>query len=233
MHRITVTVVPPASEAQLYQRAGSLAGHTLGEIARQSGLMVPDTLRRNKGWIGSLLERCLGAYSGNRAQPDFPQLGVELKTIPLTATGKPLESTFVCLASLIGNSGLCWQTSYVRLKLQRVLWIPIVGERWLPPALRRIGTPHLWSPSIQQAQQLQQDWEELMDCVVLGQVDQISAQRGEVLQLRPKAANSRALTAAIGHRGQPIMTLPLGFYLKTAFTRKLLADAAQCLLTVE
>lgn len=57
-----------------------------------------------------------------------------------------------------------------------------------------------------------------MDLIVLGRVESITARHGEVLQLRPKAANSRALTEAIGEFGQPILTLPRGFYLKKTFT---------------
>lgn len=62
-----------------------------------------------------------------------------------------------------------------------------------------------------------------MDMIVLGQVERITARHGEVLQLRPKAANARALTEAIGARGEPILTLPRGFYLKKNFTQALLA----------
>ena len=61
-----------------------------------------------------------------------------------------------------------------------------------------------------------------MDMIVLGHVERISARHGEVLQLRPKAANARALTEAIGANGEPILTLPRGFYLKKNFTRALL-----------
>jgi nitrogen regulatory protein P-II 2 len=67
------------------------------------------------------------------------------------------------------------------------------------------------------------DWEELMDMIVLGQVERITARHGEVLQLRPKAANSKALTEAIGTHGESILTLPRGFYLKKNFTGALLA----------
>jgi DNA mismatch repair protein MutH len=62
-----------------------------------------------------------------------------------------------------------------------------------------------------------------MDLIVLGKVESITARHGEVLQLRPKAANNKARTEAIGEKGQPIMTLPRGFYLKKSFTRQLLA----------
>ena len=50
-----------------------------------------------------------------------------------------------------------------------------------------------------------------------------SSAHGEVLQLRPKAANSKALTEAVGAQGEPILTLPRGFYLKKNFTGALLA----------
>lgn len=88
---------------------------------------------------------------------------------------------------------------------------------------RHVGTPLLWSPSPQEDEQLRRDWEELMDMIVLGQVERITARHGEVLQLRPKAANSKALTEAIGLEGQPILTLPRGFYLKKNFTSAILA----------
>jgi DNA mismatch repair protein MutH len=102
----------------------------------------------------------------------------------------------------------------VRHKLQRVLWIPVEGSRTIPLAERRVGAPLLWSPNEEEERQLRMDWEELMDLIVLGQVERITARHGEVLQLRPKAANSKALTEAIGARGEPILTLPRGFYLK-------------------
>ncbi|MBX9382113.1 DNA mismatch repair endonuclease MutH, partial [Serratia marcescens] len=180
-------------------------------------------LKRDKGWVGMLLELYLGAMAGSKPEQDFPELGIELKTIPVDAAGKPLETTFVCVAPLTGNSGVTWASSHVRHKLARVLWIPVEGERQIPLAERRVGSPLLWSPSAAEEESLRRDWEELMDLIVLGHVERITARHGEVLQLRPKAANSKALTEAIGEQGQPIMTLPRGFYLKKSFTGALLA----------
>ncbi|HIF9105583.1 TPA: DNA mismatch repair endonuclease MutH [Photobacterium damselae] len=212
----------PLSENELLQRAQELAGLTLGELAYQAEIVVPPDLRRDKGWVGQLLEWHLGASAGSKPVPDFAELGIELKTIPIGYNGKPLETTFVCVAPLIGVQGLSWQQSHIRHKLARVLWIPVEGERDLPLADRHVGSPLIWSPSAQEEAQLQQDWEELMDMIVLGQVEQITARHGEVLQLRPKAANSKALTEAYGANGQPIKTLPRGFYLKTNFTAAIL-----------
>ncbi|MBD8162563.1 DNA mismatch repair endonuclease MutH [Erwinia persicina] len=216
-------VPPPQDEEELLARASALAGYTLGELAQQILLPVPRDLKRDKGWVGLLLERYLGASAGSKPEQDFAGIGVELKTIPVDAAGRPLETTFVCVAPLTGNSGVTWQNSHVRHKLTRVLWIPVEGDRAIPLAQRHVGAPLLWSPDASEEQRLQRDWEELMDMIVLGQVEQITARHGEVLQIRPKAANSKALTEGIGRDGQPIMTLPRGFYLKKTFTAPLLA----------
>ncbi|MDV5171693.1 DNA mismatch repair endonuclease MutH [Photobacterium rosenbergii] len=212
----------PKTEQELLTRANALAGMTLGELAHVANIAVPPDLRRDKGWVGQLLEWHLGATAGSKPVPDFAELGIELKTIPVGYHGKPLETTFVCVAPLIGLQGLRWENSHIRHKLARVLWVPVEGERDIPLADRHVGSPLLWSPSPEEEQQLRQDWEELMDMIVLGQVEQITARHGEVLQLRPKAANSKALTEAYGANGQPIKTLPRGFYLKTHFTAGLL-----------
>lgn len=214
---------PPEDEASLLARAQDLAGLTLETLADRAGLPMPADLKRDKGWVGMLLEWHLGASAGSKAEQDFAHLGIELKTIPIDAQGKPLETTFVCVAPLTGNSGVTWLTSHVRHKLARVLWIPVEGGREIPLRERRVGAPLLWSPDAQEDEMLRQDWEELMDMIVLGRVEQITARHGAWLQIRPKAANSKALTEGIGDQGQPIMTLPRGFYLKKSFTGPLLA----------
>lgn len=213
----------PKTQAELLAQAQRLAGYSLGELAAMAGIVTPKDLKRDKGWIGILLEIWLGASAGSKPEQDFAALGVELKTIPIDAEGRPLETTFVCVAPLTGNSGVTWENSHVRHKLKRVLWVPVEGERAIPLAERRVGSPLLWTPSAEEEHQLRMDWEELMDLIVLGQVERITARHGEVLQLRPKAANSKALTEAIGAQGERIMTLPRGFYLKKNFTAALLA----------
>ncbi|MFZ7259493.1 DNA mismatch repair endonuclease MutH [Avibacterium avium] len=217
----------PNSEQALLSLAQSLAGLTFGEVAKELNMPVPPNLKRDKGWVGMLLETALGATAGSKAEQDFAHLGIELKTIPINRQGKPLETTFVSLAPLIQNSGITWQSSHVRHKLSKVLWIPIEGERTIPLVERHIGQPILWQPSPEQEQRLQQDWEELMEYIVFGRLDEITARLGEVLQLRPKGANSKALTKGIGRNGEMIDTLPLGFYLRKNFTHEILQQFQQ------
>ncbi len=212
----------PQTLEQLLSQAQSIAGLTFGELADELHIPVPPDLKRDKGWVGRLLERALGATAGSKAEQDFSHLGVELKTLPINAEGYPLETTFVSLAPLVQNSGVKWENSHVRHKLSKVLWIPIEGSRDIPLRERHIGAPILWKPTTEQERQLKQDWEELMDLIVLGKLDQITARIGEVMQLRPKGANSRAVTKGIGKNGEIIETLPLGFYLRKEFTAGIL-----------
>ena len=212
----------PQTLEQLLSQAQSIAGLTFGELADELHIPVPPDLKRDKGWVGMLLERALGATAGSKAEQDFSHLGVELKTLPINAEGYPLETTFVSLAPLVQNSGVKWENSHVRHKLSCVLWMPIEGSRHIPLRERHIGAPILWKPTAEQERQLKQDWEELMDLIVLGKLDQITARIGEVMQLRPKGANSRAVTKGIGKNGEIIDTLPLGFYLRKEFTAKIL-----------
>ncbi|HHF6919270.1 TPA: DNA mismatch repair endonuclease MutH [Haemophilus influenzae] len=212
----------PQNLEQLLSQAQSIAGLTFGELADELHIPVPIDLKRDKGWVGMLLERALGATAGSKAEQDFSHLGVELKTLPINAEGYPLETTFVSLAPLVQNSGVKWENSHVRHKLSCVLWMPIEGSRHIPLRERHIGAPIFWKPTAEQERQLKQDWEELMDLIVLGKLEQITARIGEVMQLRPKGANSRAVTKGIGKNGEIIDTLPLGFYLRKEFTAQIL-----------
>ena len=214
----------PQTLEQLLSQAQSIAGLTFGELADELHIPVPPDLKRDKGWVGMLLERALGATAGSKAEQDFSHLGIELKTLPINAEGYPLETTFVSLAPLVQNSGVKWENSHVRHKLSCVLWMPIEGSRHIPLRERHIGAPILWKPTAEQERQLKQDWEELMDLIVLGKLDQVTARIGEVMQLRPKGENSRSITKGIGRNGEVIETLPLGFYLRKAFTAGILND---------
>lgn len=216
---------PPQTIEELQQRVYQLAGLTVTELADQLAVSMPSNLQREKGIVGQLLELALGASAGSKAEPDFPQLHVELKTIPIDQQGRPLESTFVCVAPMTGFDVQTYEQSWVCRKLQRVLWMPILANRDLPLAERVIGRGFFWSPSIEQHQILKQDWEELMELLRFGQLQKIKGQHGVALQLRPKAANSRIRTEALGEDGETIQALPRGFYLKTSFTAAILRQA--------
>lgn len=217
-------ITPPRDLDELMVRAYQISGLTLGDLAHQLHIKTPANLKREKGWIGQVIELALGAEAGSKPEQDFPSLAVELKTLPINQAGEPLETTYVCYAPITQVHTLTWETSNVRNKLSHVLWVPILSERTMTPSERQIGTPFLWRPTFEDDAQLQQDWSEIMELIALGKIDQISAKQGTWLQLRPKAANGQVLTDGIGHEGERIKTRPRGFYLRKAFTSRLLRN---------
>lgn len=215
---------PPQTEQILLTRASDLAAKTIEQIADSRGMSVPTSLLKAKGWMGELIEKALGTNAGNTAQPDFVELGIELKTLPIDRLGKPLESTYVTTVPLINKLTQGWEQSEVYAKLKRVLWVPIISERGMPVAQRQIANPFIWSPNAEDMQRLNADWQEIMDMVALGHVEMLSGRFGRYLHVRPKAANSSCLTAAYASDGSIMQTLPRGFYLRSDFTRKILMD---------
>jgi DNA mismatch repair protein MutH len=214
---------PPSSVDELVERARALAGRTVAELARELGVAAPAGGRGTKGRVGELVERALGASGGGGARVhDFPDLGVELKTIPVDETGAPLESTFVCAVRL--DEDVDFASSWVAAKLARVLFVPVVGRRTLPSPARAFASPVLWEPTAAQRSQLSADYDDIMGLIGAGRVEDVTAHLGRWLQLRPKARDGSARTVAFGAEGERIPTVPRGFYLRPTFTRALLED---------
>lgn len=199
-------------------------GYSIFEIASKLNLFLPRNIK-NKGYIGRIIEKFFGLNTGNKPMRDFNSIGIELKTIPINKkNGSVLEPTFVCNASLTGNNGIIWEKSYIRYKLQRILWIPIQRNSFLDLKKCIFGLPFLWTPSFKEEKKIKEDWEDIMSMIVLGQINELDSTYGEILQIKKKAKNSKSLTKGVGEYGQSIFTVPRGFYLRKIFTNSLILN---------
>ncbi|MCH2108895.1 MAG: DNA mismatch repair endonuclease MutH [Polyangiaceae bacterium] len=212
----------PTSETELLERANKLAGLALGTLAARLSIPVPEDLKRQKGWVGMLLEKALGAVAASRAEPDFLQLGIELKSLPVDHRGRPVESTFVCSIALPEIADIEWEESRAWKKLRRVLWVPVQGKKEIAPADRVIGAPLLWSPGESERMVLRSDWLQLSAMIAEGRTAEITGHLGEALQVRPKAARGSSRRLAFDEDGAIYDEQPKGFYLRPSFTRALL-----------
>ena len=224
---VDIGVVPPKTEQELLARARALAGLSVGALARRLDQALRADVVRTKGRVGELVERALGATAGTLDHPDFPHLGVELKTIPVDARGRVRESTHVCYLSLDEVELDEWEDSRVWRKLRRVLWVPVEASTAGPLAGRRLGQPVLWSPDDQQLALIRGDWMDLVGRIAVGGIEEITAHMGQVLQIRPKARDSSVTTEVMGPEGEVLSTVPRGFYLRARFTERILSDGLQ------
>lgn len=199
-------------------RCRAIEGYSFAQLAQQLQLVIPQHALQRKGWVGTALEKVLGTTAGNLSLPDFVDLGIELKTLPINAAGKPAESTFVTTIPLLTVHQQTWDTSQCWAKLRRILWVLLEADPRIPFAHRRIGTAILWSPSVTEQAILAQDWLELTAMVTQGRLHELNARMGLYLQVRPKGADARSLCYGFNEEGQKILTLPRGFYLRSTFT---------------
>ncbi len=215
----------PGACDRLVAHARALIGITLGDLADQMGVPVPVGNAQAKGWSGQLVERELGASDGGHGV-DFASLGVELKTVPTDPALAPIESTWVCHVDPAKVAAESWETSYTRLKLNRVLFIALeVRDRRAPVADRRVRAVRLWSPDIEQDHALRDDFELFArNYFRTGRLAEITGHLGTVLQVRPKGRNADDKRAGFGPDGQPIRFGRCGFYLRPAFVGRILAN---------
>jgi|SRR5581483_4825939 len=204
----------PASREELLERARALEGRTLADLADEMRFELSTGLH-GKGKIGQLIEHALGATAGSAADFDFPALEVELKTVPVDESGRPRESTYVCTLQLLEADRAEWATSWVRRKLSRVLFVPVIETRV-------IGRAVLFEPSAEQDAILKADFDEIVGAIGAGGIESITAHVGEAMQLRPKAAHGDIRTASIGPEDGTIATVPRGFYLRARFVHSIL-----------
>ncbi len=223
MNRPSRPTALPHDVDELLRRAVGLSGHCLGDLAQWLDVALPPRPHAAKGWIGELVETGLGAPAGSRPEPDFAALGVELKTIPVRADGQPTESTWVTRVPLVNAGHDTWRTSAVYAKLACVLWMPVQDAATAPLSERRLGSPLLWRPDADQEARLRADWQDLMELVMVGRVDEITGRHGACLQIRPKGRNARQLDPGVGVDGHLTRVHPRGFYLRASFTAEILA----------
>lgn len=213
---------PPKSEIELLARCDAIEGLSFAQLASALGLAIPSHPSQRKGWAGQAIEVALGTTAGNKSAPDFSDLDIELKTLPINHLGKPAESTFVTSIPLLTIHKQAWKTSQCFAKLKRVLWLPIEGDATIRFSERRIGRGLLWSPSKEEEAVLAKDWSELSHMIGRGMLAEIDASMGEYLQVRPKGASGQSLCYGFDEVGNKVLTLPRGFYLRSRFTASVL-----------
>ncbi|HVR63765.1 MAG TPA: MutH/Sau3AI family endonuclease [Polyangia bacterium] len=213
-----------AGVQSLLAHARALVGVELGDLADQLGLPVPVGAVQTKGWSGQIIERELGVESGGVRGPDFAALGVELKTVPVDVERVPQESTAVCHIDPIAIAGDSWETSYVREKLRRVLFVALeVPPGSVSVGERRVVAAGLWSPGPAEEEILRNDFMLFVRAYFRrGRADEITGHLGTALQVRPKGRNAADMRDGYDAAGRPTRVGKSGFYLRPSFVAAIL-----------
>lgn len=210
------------NQETLLLAARALAGWTVDGLAMHVGYTERDAKKDAKGKVGRVIERALGA---SRNTPlDFPSIGVEMKTLPVSAgcVFSVKESTFVTHLNAEELMQHPWENSSIRFKLQRVLFVPVLGVTALHKELT-IGHAFYFSASWHESL-LQNDYEHIREQFAMHGLNGLSGHLGHALQVRPKGRNAQDKTWTNSEEGAQL-SMKRGYYLRASFTQRLLQEA--------
>lgn len=218
-------IAPPQTLHQLQQHLAEIQGKTISEISERLGVEVISDLRLNTGWIGNLIETSLGAVAGSKPTQDFPQLGIELKSVSMSSSGKVLNDIFVSSLPLETFMLQGWETSHLLYKLQHVLFVPVENQAEISIGERKVGQGVFWQPNAQQLEQLFADWQQIMELITCGDLNQLKSNIGTALCVKVKALSKLQSKAIIDQEGYKQRVVPLSFYLRRNFVQNILDTA--------
>jgi DNA mismatch repair protein MutH len=133
----------------------------------------------------------------------------------------------VCQIDPIAIAGESWETSYVRRKLARVLFVALeVPEGSRSVGDRRVAAVRLWSPDPAEEAALRADFELFVRHYFReGRAAEITGHLGAVMQVRPKGRDAADTRDAYDASGRPVRVGKHGFYLRPAFVAHILGGA--------
>jgi DNA mismatch repair protein MutH len=110
------------SEKELLEIAKNLRGKSIKNI------LNGNKANFHKGSVGNIIEyEAFGVKPNNDARPDFPELGIELKVLPLKKKSRGefdvKERTKICSINYVELVKEKWTYSHAKIKLNKILFI--------------------------------------------------------------------------------------------------------------
>jgi DNA mismatch repair protein MutH len=188
-------------EDAIARRLERFIGLAVDEIAEV--FEVPQGPKGNKGFHRQLVLKMLAA--GGNSVPELDKAGVELKTVRLTASGRPRESMSFPGFKFMGIVDEVWEESVFFEKLEKKFLLmafqPDVNGKEI-----FIGAM-LWNMPFQDRLEAKRVWEETRRRVIIDATDLPKISESSVAHVRPKGKN-----------GADVIPTPQGgYHLRQAF----------------
>ena len=175
--------IPPHSgfyktTKELIERVELLKGQTV------TNLLGAKDYDKGKGAIGQIIEReGFGVANNSDANPDFKNLGIELKVLPLKTAAKGLsvkERTKVCSINYNGLINEKWISSHAKNKLQKILFVFYYYDKSIP-VNSKILDYLLFELENSSEPLIKEDWERTKDLVKEGKAHLLSESQNVIL----------------------------------------------------
>ncbi len=193
-----------ASIESITEYAQKLVGHTLREMTDAPELQNP---KRRRGSFGNAVEEYYFKYKANSNQaPDFPKVGLELKTTPMRHVGsgtlvakERLVITMIDYDTVVDET---FATSTLMNKASSILLIAYLYEKGKDPLDYEVLFADTWDIPQEDLPQIRRDWETVVEKVRAGHAEDISGSDTLYLEACTKAADSTI------RRSQPYSDVP-------------------------
>ena len=194
----------PTNIESIVEYAQKLEGHTLRELTDATDLQDP---KQRRGSFGNAVEDKYFGYDINSSpEPDFAEVGLELKTTPekRNANGKVVAKERLVLTMIDYDEVVneTFETSHLLEKAKSILLVVYMWEKDKNPLDYKIDYADLWGLPEEDMPQFKADWETVVDKVRTGHAEDISSSDTMYLEACTKAADSSV------RRSQPYSDVP-------------------------
>ena len=198
-------------------------GKTIAQIKNQ--LFINDKCKMKKGASGLIIENLLGIENNNRDEADIPQIGCEVKILPLQINKngevKAKEPTAIQMINYCEVAKETWETAKLRSKINLTLWVVYLAKENGKAKKQDdyvIVDYFLGHPNNIQNAIFKSDWEEIQEYIIRGDADKLSCSMGTYLEPKTKGTNNKDKTDAPDGKGGTIRARRRAFYYKKNFT---------------
>lgn len=189
-----------------------IIGKDLIELAEEYGVTLFKEGKKNKGWVGHVVEHCLGLPINSLQQPDFGDW--ELKTVSMkklkTGLIVPKETMAITMINAEHVINTDFEQSHLKSKLDKIL---IISRMWYATTEPKSELLKAFMFNIEADEELYEeikaDYEETRECLRTKGFNCLTGKMGKWIQPRTKGQGN----------GAPITR---AFYARTSFLKKIM-----------
>lgn len=210
----------------LFETITHSKGKTIGQIKEELDI---ERNKMVKGASGLIVENLLGIKNNNRDEADIPEIGCEIKILPLQKNRngeiKAKEPTAIQMINYMEVATETWETAKLRGKIALTFWVVYLAKnngRALNQNDYIIIDYYLDHPTDVQNGIFKKDWEDIQEYIVKGLADKLSCSMGTYLEPKTKGANNQDKTDAPDGHGGTLKARRRAFYYKKNYTNSVI-----------
>lgn len=178
-----------------------------------------------KGASGLIVENLLGIKNNNKPEADIPEIGCEIKILPLQQNRngdiKAKEPTAIQMINFLEVANENWNNAKIRKKIKLTFWVVYLAQengKRLKQDDYKIIDCYLDNPNEQVNSIFKKDWEDIRECIIKGLADKLTCSMGTYIEPKTKGKNNQDKTDAPDGKGGVIKVRRRAFYYKKYYT---------------